>query len=119
MCMYRAAVLHRQGLRAAGAWQDFDTIWHSLLTMVGVMLGGPDLKIYYGSHNAGVCIALLFIYVFAMSLVLLNCLIGIMANACTRVCQLSRGAIGLPANTWSACMRTASSLELNSVWLRC
>ena len=49
------------------------------------MLGGPDLKIYYGSHNAGVCIALLLVYVFAMSLVLLNCLIGIMANACTRV----------------------------------
>ena len=70
------------------ALQDFDTIWHSLLTMVGVMLGGPDLKTFYGSHNAGVCIALLLVYVFAMSLVLLNCLIGIMANACSRVgCQ--------------------------------
>ena len=75
----------RQATKGVVVCQDFDTIWHSLLTMVGVMLGGPDLKIYYGSHNAGVCIALLLVYVFAMSLVLLNCLIGIMANACTRV----------------------------------
>ena len=56
--------------------------------MVGIMLGGPDLKMFYGSHNAGVCIALLLLYVFAMSLVLLNCLIGIMADACSRVRSL-------------------------------
>ena len=65
--------------------QDFDRIWHSVLTLVGVRLGGPDVKLFYGSHNAGVCIALLLLYVFAMSLVLLNCLIGIMADACSRV----------------------------------
>ncbi|KAK9804624.1 hypothetical protein WJX73_000016 [Symbiochloris irregularis] len=64
---------------------DFDTIWHSVLTMVGVMLGGADIKLFYGSHNAGVCIALLLVFIFAMSLVLLNCLIGIMADACSRV----------------------------------
>lgn len=78
---------------AASAWlltimwlmQDFDTISHSVLTMVGVMLGGPDLKLFYKSQNANICIFLLLVYVFIMSLVLLNCLIGIMADACSRV----------------------------------
>ena len=53
--------------------------------MVGVMLGGADVKLFYASKNAGICIGLLLVYVFAMSLVLLNCLIGIMADACSKV----------------------------------
>lgn len=51
------------------------------------MLGGTDLDLFYNSHNPIIGIILLLLFVFTMSMVLLNCLIAIMSDACSRVSE--------------------------------
>ena len=55
------------------------------MTLFSIMLGGTDLDLFYNSHNPIIGIILLLLFVFTMSMVLLNCLIAIMSDACSRV----------------------------------
>jgi len=64
--------------------QEFSTIWRSLSTMFSTMMGGFELGLYTNSHNPIVATTLLLVFVFTMSMVLLNCLIAIMCDAATR-----------------------------------
>lgn len=65
--------------------QEFRTVGSSLVTVFNWLMGGVDLKIFNGTHNPEIGLVLLLLYWFAMSMVLLNCLIAIMADACSRV----------------------------------
>mmetsp|Transcript_6515 Transcript_6515/g.18757 ORF Transcript_6515/g.18757 Transcript_6515/m.18757 type:complete len:521 (-) Transcript_6515:416-1978(-) len=65
---------------------EFTNPIKSLLTMLSVMLGGFDLGFFYKTKrvNPIVGITLLLIFVFIMSLTLLNSLIAIMSDAATK-----------------------------------
>ncbi len=65
--------------------QQFRTIGSSLVTVFNWLMGGVDLTIFNGTHNPEIGLALLLVYWFTMSMVLLNCLIAILADACSRV----------------------------------
>ncbi len=58
-----------------------------------MLLGGVDFKLIHQSHNPDVAPILLLAYVFAMCIVLLNCLIAIMIESATKVqepaCQVA------------------------------
>lgn len=74
------------------ALQQFSNILHAFVTLFSIMLGGTDLDLFYNSHNPIIGIILLLLFVFTMSMVLLNCLIAIMSDACSRVslcCSIS------------------------------
>lgn len=65
--------------------QQFSNILHAFVTLFSIMLGGTDLDLFYNSHNPIIGVLLLLLFVFTMSMVLLNCLIAIMSDACSRV----------------------------------
>ena len=68
--------------------QQFNNILHAFVTLFSIMLGGTDLDLFYNSHNPIIGIILLLLFVFTMSMVLLNCLIAIMSDACSRASLL-------------------------------
>ena len=49
------------------------------------LTGGMDIHFFLGTRNPRIGLALLLLYWFVMSMVLLNCLVAIMADACNRV----------------------------------
>ncbi|CAL8463844.1 g3378 [Coccomyxa elongata] len=65
--------------------EQFRTIGSSLVTVFNWLMGGVDLTIFNGTHNPEIGLAMLLVYWFTMSMVLLNCLIAILADACSRV----------------------------------
>jgi hypothetical protein len=65
--------------------KEFRGVLSSVVTMFGIMLSGYDIDLFSGSHNPAVAITLLIAYVFIMSMVLLNCLIALMSDACAKV----------------------------------
>ncbi len=65
--------------------QQFRSIGSSLVTVFDWLNGGVDLTIFNGTHNPEIGLAMLLVYWFTMSMVLLNCLIAILADACSRV----------------------------------
>ena len=67
------------------ALQAFRDIGSSLVTVFNWLMGGVDLTIFAGTHNPQIGLAMLLVYWFTMSMVLLNCLIAILADACSRV----------------------------------
>ena len=69
------------------ALQAFRDIGSSLVTVFDWLMGGVDLTVFAGTHNPEIGLALLLVYWFTMSMVLLNCLIAILADACSRVSQ--------------------------------
>ncbi|KAL3141754.1 hypothetical protein ABBQ32_004434 [Trebouxia sp. C0010 RCD-2024] len=68
-------------------YEQFNNILHAFVTLFSIMLGGTDLDLFYNSHNPIIGIVLLLLFVFTMSMVLLNCLIAIMSDACSRVAE--------------------------------
>jgi hypothetical protein len=70
---------------ATAVLQEFRTIGSSMVTVFNWLMGGVDLTVFSGTHNPQIGLVLLLLYWFTMSMVLLNCLIAIMADACSRV----------------------------------
>ncbi len=68
--------------------QQFRSIGSSLVTVFDWLNGSVDLKIFNDTHNPEIGLALLLVYWFTMSMVLLNCLIAILADACSRVMSI-------------------------------
>jgi cell division protein FtsI/penicillin-binding protein 2 len=81
--------------------EEFRTVWSSWLSLFIVMVSGiDDIKTYSKSHNALFAVVLLVIFVFIMTVLLLNILIALMSDAAAKVneneksqFQLSRAAI--------------------------
>ena len=59
---------------------SFGSFGHALVTMFGMMLGGFDLDVFYGSPLAGLAVTLFVLYQMTMMVVLLNLLIAIMGD---------------------------------------
>jgi hypothetical protein len=64
---------------------EFATIGSSMLTVFGYALGGTDLQLMQNSHNPTAAFLLTLTYQFAMVMVLMNLLVGIMTNSITKV----------------------------------
>ena len=78
----------------------------SVMTTFMWLTGGMDIHFFLGTRNPRIGLALLLLYWFVMSMVLLNCLVAIMADACNRVrlCLVVLCCIWLLQQISTACL---------------
>ena len=61
--------------------QEFNTIWHSWLTLFSFMMTGFEFGIFYDCSNPEAATILMVLYMFVVAVIFLNLLIGIMADS--------------------------------------
>jgi len=61
--------------------QEFNTIWHSWLTLFSFMMTGFEFGIFYECSNPEAATLLMVLYMFVVAVIFLNLLIGIMADS--------------------------------------
>ena len=61
--------------------QEFNTIWHSWLTLFSFMMTGFEFGMFYDCSNPEAATILMVLYMFVVAVIFLNLLIGIMADS--------------------------------------
>ncbi|KAA6418224.1 MAG: WD-40 repeat [Trebouxia sp. A1-2] len=62
-------------------FEEFNTIWHSWLTLFSFMMTGFEFGIFYDCSNPEAATILMVLYMFVVAVIFLNLLIGIMADS--------------------------------------
>jgi len=77
--------------------QEFNTIWHSWLTLFSFMMTGFEFGMFYECSNPEAATLLMVLYMFVVAVIFLNLLIGIMADSwktvsvsCAVSCNVAR-----------------------------
>ena len=75
--------------------QEFNTIWHSWLTLFSFMMTGFEFGIFYDCSNPEAATILMVLYMFVVAVIFLNLLIGIMADSWKTVSFLCAVSCGI------------------------
>lgn len=65
--------------------QEFTSLWRSLYTVFTAAVGQFENDVYINHHNPRLTIPLLVIYLFVVSIIMLNLLIALLTNAQEKV----------------------------------
>ena len=87
--------------RGLPCMQEFATLWRSLYTVFAAAVGEFESNTYIDHHNPRLTVPLLVIYLFVVTIIMLNVLIALLTNAQQKVrLPLRKPQLCLSALAW-------------------